>query len=235
MRDRSTSFKDYGSTATYRGEVERSFDFMPGLKHDTPIKAKALALLDLVERRLGDPAKLTLLDVGCGTGAMQRYVLPRVGRSIGVDMEAAAVDEARRTYPTLEGHHHDGHTLPMADASVDVAFTVNVMHHVPPKQRRSFTQELVRVVRPGGLAVVFEHNPLNPLTRLAVFRCAFDDDAILLYPGETRRHLQDAGARVVEQRYVLFFPVDDDRLRRVEGHLGRVPLGAQYFVAATRA
>ena len=89
MSDRSTSFKDYGSTATYRGEVERSFDFMPGMKHDTPIKAKAQALLDLVERRLGDPAQLTFLDVGCGTGSMQRYVLPRVGRSIGVDMEAA--------------------------------------------------------------------------------------------------------------------------------------------------
>jgi SAM-dependent methyltransferase len=234
MSDRSTSFKDYGSTATYRGEVERSFDFMPGMKHDTPIKAKAQALLDLVERRLGDPAQLTFLDVGCGTGSMQRYVLPRVGRSIGVDMEAAAVDEARRTYPALEAHHYDGHTLPIASDSVDVAFTVNVMHHVPPAQRRSFTQELVRVVRPGGLAVVFEHNPLNPLTRLAVFRCAFDDDAILLHPGETRRHLQYAGAPIVEQRYVLFFPIDDDRLRRVEGHLRRVPLGAQYFVAAAK-
>ena len=233
MNKRSSSLGDYASTDRYRAEVERSFDFMPGLQHDLPIKAKARALLDLVGRQLGDPAKLTFLDVGCGTGSMQRYVLPRVGRSIGVDMEAAAVDDARRTYPTLEAHHHDGHTLPCADDSVDVAFAVNVMHHVPPEQRRRFAQELVRVTRPGGLAVVFEHNPLNPLTRLAVFRCAFDDDAILLHPGETRRHLQDAGARVVEQRYLLFFPIDDDRLRRVEDQLGRVPVGAQYFVAAS--
>jgi hypothetical protein len=33
-------------------------------------------------------------------------------------------------------------------------------------------RRLVRVVRPGGVAAIVEHNPLNPLTRLVVARCA---------------------------------------------------------------
>ena len=37
-----------------------------------------------------------------------------------------------------------------------------------------------RVVRPGGLLCIIEHNPFNPLTRLAVVRCEFDRDAVLL-------------------------------------------------------
>ncbi len=233
--NRPTSFVDYGTNDSYRGEVERSVDFMPGVKHDLFIKAKAEALLALVARRLGETSSLSLLDVGCGVGSMQRYVLPHVGKSSGVDTEASAVEEAKRTFgEALSASHYDGHTLPFADNTFDVSFTVNVMHHVPPPARERFMAEMLRVTRPGGLAVVFEHNPLNPLTRLAVFRCAFDDDAILLHPREVRRRLTKAGGEIAEQRYILFFPIDQQRARDIEQHLRWLPMGAQYVVAARK-
>ena len=58
----------------------------------------------------------------------------------------------------------------------------------------AFVAELARVVRPGGLVVVFEHNPLNPLTRLVVSRVTFDDGVRLLRSGERRLAVRDARA-----------------------------------------
>jgi SAM-dependent methyltransferase len=43
----------------------------------------------------------------------------------------------------------DGNRLPLADGTVDVAFSSNVLEHVPDPGR--FLDEMVRVTRPGGL------------------------------------------------------------------------------------
>ena len=43
----------------------------------------------------------------------------------------------------------DGNRLPMADATFDVAFSSNVLEHVPDPGR--FLDEMVRVTRPGGI------------------------------------------------------------------------------------
>ena len=89
-----------------------------------------------------------------------------------------------------------------------------------------------RVTRPGGIVVIAEHNPLNPLTRYVVGRCEFDGDAVLLSRRETDRTLRSAGLSEFECRYILFFPWRGSGLRRLELSLGRVPLGAQYLVTA---
>jgi SAM-dependent methyltransferase len=127
---------------------------------------------------------------------------------------------------------YDGGRLPFDDDAFDLAFTICVLHHVPPADWDSFTDELRRVVRPGGLVVAFEHNPLNPLTRVSVSRCPFDEDVTLLRAGTTLRLLGDAGLTPVERRYIFFLPLRRIAESRVENALRRVPFGAQYFVAA---
>jgi SAM-dependent methyltransferase len=140
---------------------------------------------------------------------------------------------ARERNPDVLYHVGDGSRLPFEDGEYDLTFTSCVLHHVPPAERGAFVRELGRVTRPGGLVVVFEHNPLNPLTRLAVRRCEFDEDALLLGRGETRQRLTQAGLRAAEERYILFFPWRGRLLERAEQALAPVPLGAQYYVAAT--
>lgn len=227
---RSADFADYASADTYRSEVERSFNFA-GLKHDLFVSAKAEALLELAARHLGSLREKSALDVGCGVGLMQRAVAPAFGRSVGVDISGEALEEARRNCPSSDIRAYDGKRLPFDDKSFDVTFAVNVMHHVPPEQWPSFSAELLRVTKADGLVAVFEHNPLNPLTRLAVFRCAFDADAVLLHRGQTRRLLEGAGGRLLDERYILFVPVHAPWARRVDRAFGVVPMGAQYFVA----
>jgi SAM-dependent methyltransferase len=220
--------EDFDDVAgSYEQLVDRSIAFA-GRGHDFYLEAKAEALLELVRRRLGDPADVRALDVGCGDGLFDAH-LRALGALVGVDPSGAMIERARRLNPHGEYEVADGTALPQSDGEFDLVFAVCVLHHVPPESRDTFAHELRRVTRPGGLAVVFEHNPYNPLTRLAVARCAFDEDAELLRLAETRRRLASAGLRVVDQAYVLFVPW---RARRLERAVSRVPLGAQYYVAA---
>jgi SAM-dependent methyltransferase len=187
-----------------------------------------------VRRRLGDPANVRVLDVGCGAGGMHPH-LRALGQLEGADPSEAMIEQARRANPHVRYHVASGEGLPLEDGAVDLTLAVAVLHHVEPAARPELLAELARVTRRGGLCVAFEHNPLNPLTRLAVARCEFDDDAVLLGPREAERTMGAAGLRPVERRYVLFFPWRVRALQRVETVLGRaVPFGAQYYVAASR-
>jgi SAM-dependent methyltransferase len=129
----------------------------------------------------------------------------------------------------------DGRTLPFEDGRFDVSFAVCVLHHVEPAERASFLREAARVTRHGGLVLVLEHNPHNPLTRRAVDRCPFDEGVQLPRRSETARIARSVGLRVVAQRYIVFLPWRGRLFDAVERALAPVPLGAQYLVAATRA
>ena len=216
---------------TYREDVENAIAWS-GKDVDYFAEGKANLLVAVAERRLGDPRELRALDIGCGVGVTDRFLAGRFGALHGVDIAADAVEKAREANPEVHYESYDGGVLPFADQSLDVAFTICVVHHVPTDDWPAFAAEMKRVVRPGGLVVVFEHNPLNPLTRVSVSRCPFDEDVTLLRAGTTARLLDEAGLHPVERRFFYFLPVRDVAASRVERALRRVPLGAQYFVAA---
>jgi SAM-dependent methyltransferase len=216
---------------TYREDVGNAIAWS-GKDVEYFARGKANLLLELSRRRLGDPAKLRALDIGCGVGVTDRFVADRFGKLHGVDIAADAVEKARELNPGVHYEAYGGGVLPLEDDAVDVAFTICVVHHVPPPDWPAFAAEMKRVVRPGGLAVVFEHNPLNPLTRVSVSRCPFDEDVTLLRAGATARLLGEAGLNPVERRFFYFLPVRDVAESRIERSLRAIPLGAQYFVAA---
>ena len=82
--------------------------------------------------------------------------------------------------------------------------------------------------------MVFEHNPLNPVTRKAVADCPFDEDAELLYPWTVTGLLRDAGLAEVALRYIVFFPRALAALRPLEPKLSRLPAGAQVMAVGVR-
>jgi SAM-dependent methyltransferase len=217
----------------YGAVVQRSIDFA-GCDHDFFTRRKAEELLELVSRKVGEPSSVRALDVGCGVGVTDAHLAGRLAELHGVDTSEEAIRRAAAANPEVLYLAYEGNRLPYDDGRFDLAFAICVMHHVEPASRASFSAELRRVVCPGGLIVVFEHNPWNPLTRLAVSRCEFDEDAVLLTPRSARGLLGGAGLRPVEQRYVILFPSDRPRLRALEHALRTVPLAAQYYVAAQR-
>jgi hypothetical protein len=88
-------------------------------------------------------------------------------------------------------------------------------------------------MRPGAKLVIWEHNPFNPLTRLLVKLCPFDEDASLLPLSMVKRLFGINSYRYVHHEYVNIFPPKLQQLNLVkatEKKLFKVPIGAQYWV-----
>lgn len=218
---------------SYREAVEESIAFA-GADLDVYTRAKTEELLALAGC-VGPPDRLAFLDVGCGIGDTDRFLEGRVGRLAGVDVAPKMLESARARNPWAEYRDYDaGEPIPFADESFDVCFAVCVFHHIPRDQRARLVGEMRRVCRPGGLVAIFEHNPLNPLTRRAVSGCEFDRDAELLSRRTAIELLSTAGLPSPEGRYIVFFPRESRLLRAIERRLGWLPLGAQYAAFAQR-
>jgi SAM-dependent methyltransferase len=175
-----------------------------------------------------------LLDYGCGTGNLiERFAQAKdeVAEVHGYDPSRESLAEARMRAPSAE-LHQDASTLPRSHFAT--AVLSGVLHHVPKAEREAVLGTVRDALRPDGSIVVFEHNPLNPVTRRAVAACPFDDDAILLWPWEARRLLRRAGYSAVSLEYIVFFPKPLAFLRPLEPRLRRVALGAQLMLVAHR-
>ena len=223
-------FDDYSSD--YEAAVNEAIAFA-GQPHDVYLAAKARKLLELVRRRLGqDP--ISALDVGCGPGLFDRHLIPHVRSLDGVDPSEAMVQRAREAVPAADYRVSDGRSLPYESDRFDVTLAVCVLHHVARSARAPLVAEMARVTRRGGLIVVFEHNPLNPLTRKVIRSCAFDHGVELLGRREVVNRLEQAGLTPTDADYILFFPWRTRLVDALERPLAALPLGAQYLVAGRK-
>lgn len=217
---------------SYRTDVAESIAFA-NVDHRLVTERKVEHLLELCTRLVGPPSAQRVLDVGCGVGVTDGLLVDRVGSLHGIDISPESIAEAAFANPAARYTAFDGTTFPVDDASVDLAFAVCVLHHIPPDERLRFASELRRVVRPGGVVALFEHNPFNPLTRVAVSRCEFDDGVKLARRRPVARLLERAGMIPERGRYIVFTssPRWSERADRL---FGWCPAGAQYYLAARR-
>ena len=230
MVENRTSPSEFDAYRTnYSDAVNDSISFS-GLDVDFFTRAKAVRLVDLFDRMIAAPNSLSVLDVGCGVGSYHSLLRGKIGQISGVDPSSECIAEARKNNPDVKYKVYDGDILPYGDGEFDASFAICVMHHVPQAKWSQFSSELARVTRPGGLVVLFEHNPYNPLTQRAVSNCPFDADAVLLSKRHLMGFLKRAGLKGVEGRYILNVPSISGMLRKVDDVLGVVPLGAQYYV-----
>ena len=229
--EKQVSFDDY--VETYRTEIDDSIGFI-GQDVDFFIEIKAELLLKLAEKNFGKPDNIKVLDIGSGVGLVDRHLKGRVKHLYGVDVEEGVVEKAKVNNPEVDYRMYDGTRLPFDDNTFDLCFAINVMHHVPPGLWENFASEMQRVLKPGGIAAVFEHNPLNPLTRLAVARCEFDRDAVLLNHGKIKSLFKGAGLKVFDDSYIVFFPFKAKIFRSIETALGWLPFGAQHYVTGRK-
>jgi SAM-dependent methyltransferase len=225
------SFDDY--VETYRAEIEDSIGFI-GQDVDFFLEIKAEMLLRIAEKKLGPLDKVKVLDIGSGIGLVDKFLKGRIPGLHGVDVEEGVVQKAKINNPEVNYQKYDGERLPFDDNTFDMCFAINVMHHVPPALWENFSREMNRVLKPGGIAAVFEHNPLNPLTRIAVARCEFDRDAVLLKHSKLISLFRGAGFEEAEDAYIVFFPFKAKFFRGIEKALGWLPLGAQHYVTGRK-
>jgi SAM-dependent methyltransferase len=219
-------------TANYNDEINKALNFS-GLDIDFFARVKNDYLVDILDARLGGAAKAELLDVGCGVANAHKQLIGRVGKLSGIDVSSASIEVARQRNPGIRYEVFDGTHLPFADRSLDAAFAINVFHHVPVRQRPALVDDVRRVLRPGGLFAIFEHNPFNPVTRHIVNTCEFDKDAVLLKRGDSETLLRTSGFGDISTRYIFSVPPAGPLLRKVDRLFSLLPFGAQYYTLGT--
>ena len=147
----------------------------------------------------------TLLDVGCGTGALWPHLRPRFGRYVGVDAVRYDAFPADGEWVAAD---LDAGDVPLPDGCADAVVAVETIEHL--ENPRAFMRTLLRLARPGGWVFVTTPNQLSLLSRATLLargeHNAFRDAS---YPAhitallevDLRRIAAECGLLDVEVRY----------------------------------
>jgi len=189
--------------------------------------------IELVRKEIQTPVN-RILEYGCGIGRnipFLQQAFPNADIK-GSDISSASLDIARSDNEGVDFFLEDEQTE--VNEQFDVIFVAGVFHHIPVTQRLDVMKILYKRLMPNGRCFIFEHNPYNPVTRRIVNNCPYDEDAVLLKPSELKCLYRDAGLVLEKKEYCLFVPPSFSMLAWIEGLLGWLPLGGQYWIQARR-
>jgi len=158
-------------------------------------RERALVSL-LADAGLLPMTNLRVLDVGCGEGAVLRDLLrfgARPENMVGVDLLVSRLARARALNAGMAFSVADAADLPYPDASFDLLLAFTLLSSIVDVEvRGAASSEMLRVLRPGGVLIIYDFwvNPRNPdvrpLRRAEVRRlfpgCAFNWRRVTLAP-----------------------------------------------------
>lgn len=183
-------------------------------------------------RRPAEPA--AILDFGSGIGGSLPHLkdaFPGAGLT-AFDVSERSLAIAQSRFPGVADFVHGADLGALGVRRFDLVFASCVFHHIDETLHVGLLAQLRGLLRPDGWLVVFEHNPVNPVTRYIVATCPFDENAVLIPAGVLAAREKEAGFGKVETRFTGFFPHALAKLRPLEPLLSAVPLGAQYYTLA---
>ena len=104
------------------------------------------------------------IDVGCGDGALVRFMTREGAWVIGVEPSEVQLSRAKAAEAAGGERYLRGvaEQLPLPDGAFDAVIFFNALHHVPVEAQTAGLDEAARVVRPGGLVYVMEPIAAGP-------------------------------------------------------------------------
>jgi MPBQ/MSBQ methyltransferase len=112
----------------------------------------------------GLPPGSKVLDVGCGIGGSARILARDYGFEVlGISISPVQIRRANELTPhelNCRFAVMDALALQLPQASVDAVWSVEACPHMPDKQ--GYADELLRVLKPGGLLAVADWNRRDP-------------------------------------------------------------------------
>jgi SAM-dependent methyltransferase len=137
----------------------------------------------VVWRREGIVEAESILDLGCGTGAMAGSFRPE--SYVGVDVNPRYIARARTKKSRYRFEVADGRSLPFADGSFGAVLIGGVIHHLDDASARAVLQESRRVLVPGrGVLVMCEAVPTRSRWNLIGRLVAALDEGHFISPAE---------------------------------------------------
>ena len=155
----------------------------------------ASGVVDLLAPRLGE----TILDVGCGDGALTERLAAAGAIVTGVDSSTAMVAAARQRNLNID--HHNAASLPY-ESQFDAVFSNAALHWLPAAKQPLVLAGIYRALKPSGRFVAEMGGQGNIAairvalqTTLAPFHIDAEATAESFYPSPTvyRRLLEAAG------------------------------------------
>jgi ubiquinone/menaquinone biosynthesis C-methylase UbiE len=182
---------------------------------------------------------LKVLDIGCGDGATELFI-----QKYFPNWQVTAIDVSEKSIATAIQKSisnatfsvYDGLQIPVEPDSFDIVFIAGVLHHVNFSLHETIAKEVNRVLVKEGRFYLFEHNPLNPVTKHLVKTCVFDKDAKLLSNNYAKKLLNKCGLVIDKNLFIIFFPRKGilSKLMFLEKYLKWLPFGGQYLIRAIK-
>jgi len=149
----------YGMLAMERG-YQLDYSNRVTAMHDLLVRErKARTMVAVLRDYFRQPIdSLTLLNVGGSTGIIDNYLAGHFRSVVGVDIDAAAIEHAKKTYErdNLAFEIGDAMALRYPDNSFDVAVCSQVYEHVP--DAGAMMKEIFRVLKPDGVCYFAANN-----------------------------------------------------------------------------
>lgn len=121
--------------------------------------------LEMILRAAGERVRGAILENGCGVGMYVEHLAPFGGCIYGLEYDFERAAQAGQRNPNII--NAAGESLPYSDASFDLILSHEVLEHV--LDDRLAVCEMLRVLKPGGRAVIFVPNRGYPFETHGVF------------------------------------------------------------------
>lgn len=129
------------------------------IRSDNPIHQRLLKAYHLAYDRVGGD----LLEIGCGEGRGVHLLADKVKSFTGIDKIPEVVDSLATKYPKAEFRQANIPPLAFEDAQFDTVISFQVIEHI--KNDRQYLEEIARVLKPGGVALITTPNIKKSLSR----------------------------------------------------------------------
>lgn len=155
LRDKLTGVLENNDLANYT-KIIKSYKLLPETNNDYRINERVKSIDDMLKEVGFNMQNMKVLDIGAGNGDIisaikVHYQLPKKN-VYAIDQKLPELNDV-----TALTYDENGR-VPLADNSVNVILLYAVLHHVEPTLRIGLMKEVQRVLAPGGIVIIREHD-----------------------------------------------------------------------------
>jgi SAM-dependent methyltransferase len=177
-------------------EIQKSYDFV-ARKYADEIYGELVGKpfdRDVLDRFAGRVrGRGWVCDLGCGPAQIARYLRDRGVNSLGVDLSAGMLAQARRLNPDLQFVQSSMLALGLRAGTFGGVAAFYSIIHIPRPQVVNALKEILRVLQPGGLLLMAFHLGSEDSHHDELFGRPVSLDVALFTSEEMSRYLKAAG------------------------------------------
>jgi ubiquinone/menaquinone biosynthesis C-methylase UbiE len=155
------------ANVAYHDRLAETYDDRLGLFHPHVVAHMERLLEEDVFSRIPEPRTARVLDLGCGTGYLEQFLVGRFEDITGVEVSGGMLEIARRKYPGVRFVQRDVYEFEIEPEGYDVILENALFHHL--RDYDEIFERMIGGVRPGGVLFLgcepnaFAHRLLAPL------------------------------------------------------------------------